>query len=75
MKNKLTPIKAIHLKCLECAGRPKDVRHCENLTCPCHQYRLGTNPNRKGIGGKKAVFDPKKATLVDNNNISSREVI
>ncbi|MFH0806040.1 MAG: hypothetical protein V1901_04145 [Patescibacteria group bacterium] len=61
--NKFTPIKSIRLKCLECAGRPKDVRLCTNNSCPVYQYRLGSNPNRAGIGGRK----PKIGVSTPNN--------
>ena len=44
--NKLTPIKSIRLKCLDCcAGIPKEVRECPIEECPLYQFRLGTNPN------------------------------
>jgi hypothetical protein len=52
IKMKLSPVKAIRIKCLECAGRPKDIRLCANIGCPLHVFRFGTNPARKGIGGK-----------------------
>ena len=45
-----TPIKSIRLKCLECAGRPKDVRNCSVEDCSLYIFRMGTNPNRAGIG-------------------------
>lgn len=64
-KNYLTPVKAIRKKCLECAGgRPKETRECETATCPLYPYRLGRNPRRAGIGGKKACFNSKSITQV-----------
>ena len=49
--DKLTPIKAIRAKCLECQGdRPSLVRKCEDQNCPSFPYRMGKNPNRAGIG-------------------------
>ena len=51
---KLTPLKAIRAKCLDCsAWQPSEVRRCSDLTCPLFSYRFGKNPNRKGIGGSK----------------------
>ena len=49
---KLTPIKAIREKCLDCHNnKPKEVRFCSDRVCPLYKYRLGRNPNRRGIGG------------------------
>lgn len=48
----LTPVRAIRVKCLECQGNHyKEVRNCPSTDCPLHTFRLGKNPNRKGIGG------------------------
>lgn len=62
----LTPIKAIRLKCLDCAESPKEVRLCPSEDCFLFQYRLGKNPRRTGIGGnphwKKGVSIPKVYT-------------
>lgn len=47
----LTPLQAIRKHCLICAGRPKDVRFCDNTTgCYLFPFRMGHNPARKGIG-------------------------
>jgi len=51
----LTPVKAIRAKCLNCVGRPSEVRKCEDRNCSLYLYRFGKNPNRKGIGGRKAL--------------------
>jgi len=48
---RLTPIKAIRAKCLDCSGgQPSEVRRCGIEDCPLLPYRFGNNPNRKGIG-------------------------
>ena len=48
---RLTPVKAIRAKCLDCCcGQPKEVRLCVIPDCPLYNYRFGKNPNRKGIG-------------------------
>lgn len=42
---KLTPLKAIRAKCLDCcAGQVAEVRRCELRNCPLHQYRFGHRP-------------------------------
>lgn len=46
----LTPIKAIRKNCLECSNfQPSEVKECIITDCPLYPYRLGKNPNRKGI--------------------------
>lgn len=48
---KSTPVRAIRQKCLECVGNsPKEVRKCIAKDCPLYPYRMGKNPERKGIG-------------------------
>ena len=57
---KLTPVKAIRAKCLDCsAGQPSEVRYCPVTDCPIFIYRFGKNPNRKGIGKKMGSFSEK----------------
>ena len=52
MARRLTPIKAIRAKCLECSGESvKEVRECQITNCALFQYRMGTNPARQGQGG------------------------
>ena len=42
---KMTPIKAIRAKCLDCCGgQPKEVRLCACEKCPLFPYRLGHRP-------------------------------
>jgi hypothetical protein len=49
---RLTPIKAIRAKCLDCSNYlPSQVRECRITDCPLWPYRMGTNPARKGKGG------------------------
>lgn len=58
--DKLTPVKAIRAKCMDCsAWQPKEVRLCTITNCPLYIYRFGKNPNRKGIGSQAALFAQK----------------
>lgn len=42
---KLTPMKAIRAKCLECSsGQFKEIRMCPVKTCPLYEYRDGHRP-------------------------------
>jgi hypothetical protein len=53
MNKPITPVKAIRSKCMECSCYQKgEVMRCEIVDCPLFPYRLGKNPNRKGIGRK-----------------------
>ena len=47
---RLTPIKAIRAKCLDCTGNQmKEVRHCTCFTCPLWGYRMGVRPEHKRV--------------------------
>ena len=47
---KLTPIKAIRAKCLDCcAGQRNEVRMCTVEKCALHEYRLGKRPQGEEI--------------------------
>ena len=42
---RLTPLKAIRKKCLDCSGySSNEVKLCPVDDCPLYQYRFGTNP-------------------------------
>ncbi len=62
---RLTPLKAIRAKCLDCSGsQPSQVRNCDISECPLYPYRFGKNPNRVGIGNSKGVCSGKTATQI-----------
>jgi len=43
--SKITPLKAIRRKCLECcAGQRLEVRECLLKTCPLFPFRMGHRP-------------------------------
>ena len=49
----MTPLKAIREKCLDCCGgSAHEVKICQVTRCSLHPFRLGHNPNRKGLGNK-----------------------
>jgi len=49
----LAPVKSIRRFCLECVyWVPTEVKDCTDKLCAIYPYRLGTNPEREGIGGK-----------------------
>lgn len=50
---KITPLKAIRLKCLDCmCGAKHEVKLCSSDDCSLFPYRFGKNPARRGIGRK-----------------------
>lgn len=59
----LTPLKAIRRHCLDCAGRPKEVRLCSIDQCNLYRFRQGHNPARKWIGPKIGSSSTLKGIL------------
>lgn len=50
MNKKLTPVKAIRFKCLDCCvGQISEVRLCPVKTCPIYPYRMGKRPQNVEI--------------------------
>jgi len=51
-----SPLKAIRACCLDCSGRPSEVRKCKAIDCQLWPFRMGTNPfdpRSKPRGGNK----------------------
>lgn len=47
---RLTPIKAIRAKCLECSGgQVKEVRVCPIKRCVLYEYRMGHRPRDEEV--------------------------
>lgn len=45
MRKRLTPVKAIRAKCLDCCCESvKEVRECTVKNCPLWPYRMGRRP-------------------------------
>ena len=45
-EKRLTALKAIRLKCLDCVlGSAQEVQLCPSTDCPLWRFRLGKNPN------------------------------
>jgi len=59
-EKRLTPIKAIRAKCLDCSGgNNAEVRNCVIPSCPLYPYRMGHNPYIK-------LSDERKAQMAAN---------
>ncbi len=55
-EKRLTPIKAIRAKCLECScGNVNEVKLCVIPDCPLYPYRLGHSPYIKLSDAHKAA--------------------
>lgn len=47
---KLTPVKAMRAKCLDCCcNMATEVRECQLKDCPLHPYRMGSRDADKTI--------------------------
>jgi len=52
---KITPMRAVRAKCLDCmCGSQNEVKLCPSEDCPLFLYRFGKNPARRGLGRKDA---------------------
>lgn len=59
----LTPLKAHRIRCLKChADSYNAVRDCDDYECESHDFRMGHNPRRAGIGRKR------DNTIADSRN-------
>ena len=55
---KLTPMRAIRAKCLDCsAGSAHEVRLCPVETCALYTYRMGKNPALAGRKGNTEALE------------------
>lgn len=69
---KLSPLKAIRAKCIECSGYKKaEVRKCVIPSCALYPYRMGHDPHRKGIG-REGGFSAKKLISANDSEHDSR---
>lgn len=49
---KLSSLRAIRAKCLDCSTGPAEATRCLHEDCTLHYFRSGHNPRLKGKGGK-----------------------
>ena len=50
---KITPMKAIRHKCLDCQNNHYSfVKNCDSTDCPLYPYRLGHRPRLRGSDSK-----------------------
>ncbi len=75
---KLTPLKAIRTKCMDCSCyQPKEVRLCTCTQCPLYSFRFGKNPARRGIGSSTPPFlkkhQPESKEITQNEALNDHE--
>lgn len=59
-EKRISPLKAIRLKCLDCCcGSSNEVKLCTLTRCPLYPFREGHNPNI----AKREYTDEQKAAL------------
>ena len=62
-KKRLTPVKAIRAKCLDCScGQPKEVRLCCIKNCPLYPYRMGKRPKTENCIDESAEMKKTQQT-------------
>ena len=70
----MTPVKAIREKCIDCmCGQKHEVKLCPITDCSLYPFRLGKNPNRKGLGNKNASFLSKNANSANDSATQSMQ--
>jgi hypothetical protein len=51
------PVRALREQCLDCmGGSPSLVRECGTVSCAVHPYRMGKNPARQRVGGRREML-------------------
>lgn len=67
---RLSPVKAIKAKCLDCSGASKkEVRECIIQDCPLYPFRLGKNPNRKLKKNSVSTTEKKSIGKVEHKAV------
>lgn len=67
---KLTPMKAIRKKCLDCCSHyAKEVRECQVKNCALYEYRMGHRPK----GEEDTAEDVTEEKVEDTTDIFSKE--
>lgn len=64
---RLTPIKAIRAKCLDCCcDSVKEVRLCADKNCPLYLYRMGHRPKEGNLLSEDSLSEkPPPSTQIN----------
>ncbi len=60
---KITPMKAIRLKCLDCCcGSAMEVRLCTAKNCPLYTYKSGHRPKEGSLSANTTFTEKSEAS-------------
>lgn len=59
-----TPLKAIRMKCRECATTYRAIEVCSTKSCPLWAFRMGKNPYR----AKREYTEKERAAIAERMN-------
>ena len=63
--SQMSNLQRIRYRCVDCSGNSKmEVRECKFTDCDLYPFRMGRNPNRRGVGG--LVQNLKNVAEVDS---------
>jgi hypothetical protein len=72
---RISPLKAIRLKCLECcSGSWLQVKNCKASDCCLWEFRFGKNPHKKGNIANLKPF-PKKDKGFPTGVLAKRGIV
>ena len=72
-EKRVSPVKAIRLKCLDCCcGSSHEVKQCPATNCPLHPFRDGHNPNIAKRELSEAQMAAAKARIAQVNRNRKR---
>lgn len=73
-KKKITPVKAIRLKCLDCCcGSAHEVKLCAATQCPLYPFREGKNPNIGARGWTEERREEQRQRMAQNIHSKEKE--
>lgn len=66
-EKKISPMKAIRLKCLDCScGSSNEVKLCTVTRCPLYPFREGKNPNIGSRGWTEERREEQRQRMAQN---------
>lgn len=63
-EKRVSPIKAIRLKCLDCScGSSNEVKQCPVVKCPLYPFREGRDPFRAKVELSEEQIEQRRKSL------------
>jgi hypothetical protein len=73
-QKRITPMKAIRLKCLDCCcGSAHEVKLCAATQCPLYPFREGKNPNVGTRGWTEERREEQRQRMAQNIHSKGNE--